>query len=169
MSAPEALAPPPSPYEVEATEEIYPKPRGFRTAQGSAYTYDSDGKTTRFKTATGEQHDRQDITVFSPLSLEDEQDYLLAYRSENPDRQEKVYVVERQSDGTPKIIRDVREVTLPSNLYLTITRGNQIIKFNGASLEPTVGANVFDTRHYEENGRTMTERHLGNKVTEIIY
>lgn len=171
MSSVEQLAPPLPSQVSEDIAEIQPRIAGFKTAQGSVYEYDQEGKTSRFKTVAGEQHERQDITVFSPLTLEEEQDYLLAYRSDNSDRDTKVkvYVVERQPDDTAKIVRDVAEVQDPNNIYLAIVKNGQIIKNNRAVLQPTVGYNVFDTRQFQKNGQTMTERHLGNKVTEMIY
>ncbi|MGH7157240.1 MAG: hypothetical protein ACREGG_03985 [Candidatus Saccharimonadales bacterium] len=159
----------PSAQEYEHSEEIERKVAGFRTAKGSIYTYGPEGKTTRFKTAAGEQQERQDITVFSPLTIEEEQDYLLAYRSEDRDGKTKVYVVERQPDDSARIVRDVTEVKDPDRVYLTIVKDGQIVKNNKAFLQPVVGYSVFDTRHFQENGQPMTERHLGNKVTEIIY
>jgi activator of 2-hydroxyglutaryl-CoA dehydratase len=59
----------------------------FRTAQGSIYTYDETDRTTRFKTATGEQHETQDVTVFAGNSLDEQQDFLtVLYRDESKAR-----------------------------------------------------------------------------------
>jgi hypothetical protein len=143
--------------------------KSFRTAKGSVYTYDEDGKTTRFKTATGEQNTKQDITVFADLTPEEEQEFLHAYRHVNPeDRDSKVYVLERQPDNTPKILRDISEVKDPDRIYLGIIKNGVITTAKEASLQPFLGANVFDTRQYKDaRGQTMTERHLGNKVVDI--
>lgn len=159
-------------YEtLRSKEAAGEKAVAFKTAKGSVYTYDEEGKTTRFKTATGEQNEQQDITVFSDLSPEDEDAYLRAYQmpEDTPERQAKIYVVERQPDDTGQIIRDISDVTSPDNIYLSIIKKGQIVKSNKAQLQPFVGGNVFDTRQYEENGHPMTERHIGNKVMEIMY
>lgn len=171
MPAPEQLALTPPTQEHEGTAETKPKIAGFRTAQGSVYRYDHEGKTTRFKSATGKQQERQDLTVFSPLSIEEEQDYLSAYRHDTllADKDSKVYVVERQPDDSALIVRDVSQVKNPDSLYLAIVKNGHIVKNNKASLQPAVGYNVFDTRHFVEGGVEKTERHLGNKVTEIVY
>jgi hypothetical protein len=162
------LPPPVLPEESALSGEALKRPVAFRTAQGSVYRYDDEGKTTRYKTASGEKKERQDITVFVPLTLEEEQDYLEAY---NPALQgkKKVYVLERQPDDSAKIVRDVAQVTNPESVYLGIVENGQIVKTNHASLEPIVGSSVFDTKQFKQAGQTFTERHLGNKVTEIAY
>lgn len=146
------------------------KVRSFQTAQGSVYTYDNQGRTTRFKTSTGEQDHVQDITVFVELTPEQEQKFLEAYRHTSPEsRDKKIYVLERQPDNTPRIVRKLEDVKDPSKLYLGIVQGGQVIGTKEATLIPTIGYQVFDTRHYQENGEWKTERHLGNKVTKIDY
>lgn len=169
MASPEAITAPPITHDEEDTLEVPRGPVAFRTAQGSVYSYDNEGKTSRFKSATGEQHERQDVTVFSPLSPEDEQDYLLAIHTRGHDGNTKAYVVERQPDNSGKVILDVAQVSNPDSLYLAILNNGKIVKTNKASLEPTVGTSVYDSRHYQQDGVTMSERHLGNKVTELIY
>lgn len=141
----------------------------FETAKGSIYDYNEGGQTTRYKTATGEKMATQDLTVFAPLSLQQEQDLLVAYRTKNPTQETKVYVVERQPDDTATIVRSVDQVRNPGMLYLAISRDGKIAENVPATLFPKVGFNVFDTRHFKQDGTWMTERHLGNKVTKINY
>ena len=144
--------------------------KSFRTTKGSVYTYDQEGKTTRFKTATDKQHQRQDITVFVELKPDEEQRFLEAYHHPSKSsKDEKVYVVEKQPDNTPRIIRDIQKVNNPDNIYLGIVKGGKLIGANKASLTPVIGYIVFDTRHYQENGKWFTERHLGNRVADIQY
>jgi len=145
-----------------------PPVKSFKTAQGSIYSYDAEGKTRRFKTATGEQFERQDLTVFVNLSLDEEQDYLQAYRGEGESKA-KVYVVKRQADDSPKILRDVSQVNNPDRIYLAIVKDNKITQLKKASLRPVKEWNSFDTRQFKQDGQTMTERHLGNKVIDIEY
>jgi len=78
-------------------------------------------------------------------------------------------VLERQPDDFGKIIRNVGEVQDPNRVYLAIVRDGKITKNTKASVQPIVGYNVFDSRHYQEDEAWMTERHFGNKVTEITY
>ncbi len=153
-----------------AKERKCPPVKSFKTAQGSTYSYDTEGKTTRLKAATGELMDRQDLTVFVNLTPDEEQDILRAYH--HPTEEDKdghVYVVERQQDEKGKILRDVTEVEDPTRIYLAIVRDNKITFNKPVSLTPAIGSDVFDTRHYQENDQWHTERHLGNKVTEIEY
>lgn len=152
---------------VETDVEAEPRISAFKTAKGSVYTYDSEGKTTRFKTATGEQQERQDLTVFVDLTSEEERQFLDAIHTEGDST--KVYVVERQPDDSALIVRDISQVKDPARLYLTVVIGGQIVNNRPVSITPREGADVFDTRHFEENGQMMTERHLGNKVVEISY
>lgn len=148
--------------EKKSAEEI----ESFITAHGSIYTYNSDGKTTRLKTETGEQMEAQDITVFVDLSPDEEQDYLQAYRNKNsPD--DKIYIVERQKDNSTKIIRDISQIKNAEEIYLIIANKGEILQTKKASLKPIKGWNVFDTRHYTKNNKEYTERHLGNKVVDI--
>lgn len=145
-----------------------PRPvKSFTTAMGSKYTYDTEGRTTRFKTATGEQYPAQDLSVFVDLSQEAVMRILEAIHGLGFG--EKVYVLERQKDDTAKIVRNRTSITDPEELYLGIVDDGKIKAKRKATLNPTVGYSVFDTRHYEEDGQWFTERHLGNKVAQIEY
>lgn len=152
--------------------EISPrKVKSFKTAKGSLYLYDHDGKTTRFKTATGEQQTKQDLTVFADLTPDEEQAFDRAYlHVRDEDKDSKVYVIERQQDSnTPRLVRDVTDVQNPDMVYLAIKKGDTWPLIKKASLTPVIGGNAFDTRHWEENGEAYTERHLGNKVVDIQF
>lgn len=147
-----------------------PPIESFMTGMGSIYTYDDEGKTTRFKTATQEQNPRQDITVFVDISLDEEQEILHAYRNEGlPDLRGKTYVVEKQQDQEPVIIRNVNQIQDPKCLYLVIVRDGKYALIKKASLRPIKGYHPFDSRQYQQSGETLTERHLGNKVRQIKY
>lgn len=147
--------------------------KSFQTAAGSVYVYDKDGKTTRFKTATGEQMDRQDITVFSTMTPDEEQLVLNSYRHLKPEyKKYKVYVGEKSDDDKKVSIISKREEIKNLNklcLYIWDTEAKNITWFKDASLEPKIGWNVFDIRHFDENGVTYAERHFGNKVVGINY
>jgi len=168
MPLPEQLTPVSPVGDKEKTPEIQPKVASFKTEMGSIYTYDDEGKTTRYKTATGEQMEQQDITVFAPMTGLEQAEFLEAYHLNNSGRT-KVYILERQDDDSPKIIRDISEIRDPARIYLGILRDGAVIKTKQVSIEPIVGTNVFDMRSFEENGQRFTERHLGNRVTEVAY
>ena len=147
------------------------KVKSFKTAQGSVYTYDQDGKTTRFKTATGEQEEKQDLTVFVDLTPDEEQEFDRAYlHVREEDKDSKVYVIERQKDSNvPRLVRDIKDIQDPEMIYLAIKKGDTYPLVKKATTTPTIGHNVFDTKHWEENGKALTGRHLGNKVTNIEF
>lgn len=161
----------PENIQPQSSEANKQRIKSFKTSQGSVYTYDAEGKTTRFKTATNEQMNKQDITVFVDLSPEQEQIVLNAYLpdGETHDRT-KVYVLEKNPDGTPKVIRDVAEVTDPSKLYLAVIEDNtRYTLLKRASLTPKPNHSVFDSRQFEKDGGWFTERHLGNRVVDIEF
>lgn len=143
------------------------KGRSFKTEKGSVYTYGDNGQTQRMKVATGENFESQDITVFVDLSDAESRTFLDAIASENPDLKKKVYVVERQKDGQPRLIRKAADVYDPKNLYIGIFENGKMIGAKPATLKPTMGYSVFDTRHFQDDKEWKTERHLGHKVIEI--
>ncbi|MCC2631871.1 MAG: hypothetical protein K0S20_570 [Patescibacteria group bacterium] len=138
----------------------------FKTSKGSIYSYDAEGKTTRFKTVTGEQHERQDITVFIRLSPQHEQDFLQAVHIPGHG---KVRVLERLKDSTPKVIKDINDIEDKDALYLAIIKDNQVIELVPAITRPMNGYSVFDARSFEKDGERFTERHIGNDVDGIKY
>lgn len=140
----------------------------FKTEMMSVYTYDDQGRTSRFKTKTQEQCEKQDITVFLDLTEEEARLINDAIRCENPELKKKVYVAERMNNDESKIIRTFSEVNDPRNLYLAIyDKNGKRIGSKKATLKPTLGYTVFDTRHFKNGEQWETERHLGHKVVEI--
>jgi hypothetical protein len=137
--------------------------------QGSVYTYNEAGQTSRFKTATGEQIEPQDIIVFVELTTENEGDFIYALHGVSQAEETKIYIVERQTDDAAKKIRAIDEVGRPDSLYLAIFKDGQIVKTTPASLYPKIGSRTFDTRYYKKDGKWYSERHIGNKVTKIYY
>ena len=153
------------------TMEKERKVASFKTERGSVYRYDSEGKSTRFKTSTGKLKDRTDLTVFADLTPEQEVAFMDAVYAESaaPDNKRTVQVLERQEDDNGKFIRDVSEVSDPNKLLLAILQKGRIVGYVPASLSPKVGATVFERRNIKKGGQRFTERHLGHKVTEISY
>ena len=170
---------PPRIYRPEEHRDTEPVPRvtAFMTERGSIYTYDESGRTTRHKEKTDETFDTQDLTVFIKMDPHAEEVFT-EYIRHNKEDDVKVYVVERQSNDAAMKIRTPEDVSNPDELYLAVCRidprarsGHNIvdlIKTRKATLAPELGAYAYDTRRYErEDGRTMTERHLGHKVVAI--
>ena len=141
----------------------------FTTSKGSIYTYNEDGHTTRFKAVSNEEQPRQDLTVFVDVGVRDIGRIAGAYLLRSSTGSTKVAVVEMQPDGTSRVITDSKEIRYPDQLHVASTRRGGTIVSKPASLFPRVGAYAFDSRRYEENGITRTERHLGYKVTKIQY
>jgi len=156
----------------------------FRTTQGSVYTYDDAGKTTRFKTATGEQHDAQDVTVFAGMPLDEQQDFLaVLYRDETKERPDgkklSVRLGEKLPDGTGRVINSRDNISNPDALAIAILNGKNpdgtftkenVEQARRVTLQPAVGLNAFDTRKFlDTDGQWKRELHLGNRVTEIKY
>lgn len=139
----------------------------FTTSRGSIYTYDEEGHTTRFKTATGQEQPRQDLTVFIEFGPRDIGALAAAYLLRGSTEATKIDVVEIQPDGRPKVVNDTAEVILPDSLRLVVFKDGEIARSRPASLFPKTGLYVFDSRRFEEGGVTRTERHLGHKVTGI--
>lgn len=158
-------------FETGIQQEQPSRVESFTTAKGSIYTYGKDGRTTRFKTATKEQQPTQDITVFVDLSPAEEQQVLHAYRHVMPEYKGcKVYVLElNEKSGSPKIVRHVSQVEDPNQLLLVILNGDKYELVKKATLTPTMGCSVFDSRHYQQDGKSYTERHLGNRVVDIQF
>jgi hypothetical protein len=159
------------PHETLAATEARPQDSiaSFTTAKGSVYTYDEDGHTTRLKTKTDEEQPKQDITVFIDVDLGDAKTIAAAYLLRSSTEKTRLEVVEQQADGSMRVVSDAQDITNPNALLVATFRGERFIKSKPASLFPQVGLYVFDSRHYEEDDTTKTERHLGHKVTSIQY
>lgn len=139
----------------------------FTTSRGSIYTYDNEGKVTRYKTIKEELQPRMDITVFANLTPDEQQKLVDA--SQLISRVQKVYVLERQENDIPKIIRDVKEIKDKNRLYIGIVEDNRVTFNKPAILTPKKGLTVFETRSYQDHGEWFTERHIGHEVTDIRY
>lgn len=156
--------------EVNNPEQESKKPRSFMTERGSVYSYDETGRTSRFKKATNEQYEPQDLTVFLDLDDEDYKFFRAALEGQNPDLKKKIYIVERKKDDKPEVRESLNEVQDSQRLYLAVVDKNgSIIKLVKASLKSEIGKTVFDTRSYEKDGKNFRERHFGHKITKIDY
>jgi len=132
----------------------------FETAKGSVYTVLPDGRTQRFKTATGEQNEPNDLIVFVKFkNVQQEQDFLSA---QNRQDGKKLYVVDSAGN-----VYDTNEQVKGKDVKLAIVKDGKVIETVETSLEPKIGYNTFDQRRYEEKGEKYRSTHLGNKVTKI--
>lgn len=155
-------APVPAPIVPSTLDNPFSNIESFETAKGSIYTVLPNGKTQRFKTATNELNEPNDLIVFVKFkNAEEEQDFLEAQNRLN---NQKLYVVD--SEGN---IYNTNKETLGKAVKLVIIKDDKVIKSVETSLEPKIGYNTFDQRRYEENGVQYRSTHLGNKVTKINY
>jgi len=168
---------------VEAKENR--KPKELVTDQGSVYTYLPDGRTQRFKEATGETMDPQDVIVFIPPWDTIKADVARIYPEifgpiENEIYYQQLLLEYAQLSGrTMKVIdekggelshnSEVGKVDRPFLAF--IDRKDDKRSFSlPVSKIPKIGYLTFDTRKFvDEKGETMRERHIGNKVSEIRY
>ena len=148
----------------------------FTTDHGPVYSYDKDGHVSGTKMAKEmlqtklEAQEKTDITVFLDLNPKDFEVVSKVVKARDKKSGEQLYVVEKQPDGTSKIVRNIYEIIDPDELYLAIVKNNGIAGWSKATLIPTEGYNHFGYRSYEyRDGERLTERTLGGKVTEIIY
>jgi hypothetical protein len=147
-----------APVSTDAKADI----ESFETAKGSVYTVLPNGKTQRFKTATGEQNEPNDLIVFVKFKdAQQEQDFLSA---QNRQDGKKLYVVDSAGN-----VYDTNEQVKGKDVKLAIIKDGKVIETVETSLEPKIGYNTFDQRRYEEKGEKYRSTHLGNKVTKINY
>jgi hypothetical protein len=158
-----------SPAIAEALVRPQDTIESFTTSHDSVYTYDTDGYTTRFKTKTGVEQPKQDITVFVEVGVKDAGTIAAGYLLRSSTETTKIEVVEQQPDGSLKVVKNTQEITDPEQLQVVTFRGDRVIKSKPASLFPKIGLYVYDSRRFEEDGVTKTERHLGHKVSSILY
>jgi len=150
----------PSASDVDSTAKALDGIESFETAKGSIYTVLPNGKTQRFKTATKEQNEPNDLIVFAKFeNAQQEQDFLSA---QNRQDGKKLYVVDSAGN-----VYDTNEQVKGKDVRLAIIKDGKAIETVETSLEPKIGYNTFDQRRYEEKGEKYRSTHLGNKVTKI--
>lgn len=166
----------------ESTEK--PKPIEFTTAKGSVYTYLPDGRTVRFKKATNEKLEPQDVCVFLPpwteINTKAQEIYPEIFVGiENEVQFEQVILPYAQLPGYSMKVCDKEGSELTTNadvakadqifvLFLDKKNPNKSF-YLPASGEPKVGYSTFDTRVYEKDGKKMRSTHIGNKIVGIKY
>lgn len=141
-----------------------PKVLGFTTSQGSEYTVNSVGHTTRLKRSSGrgqgEVHGTLPVVFVSP----DAQNAILdAGRAD-----ERVIIAEQGPDGQWKQIRPDTQTDLRGRRLAVYTLNRKTGETTGAyaaSTEPTVGSHPFEIG-YAGDDKTF---HIGNAITQIKY
>jgi hypothetical protein len=134
----------------------------FETSKGSIYRVLPNGKTQRFKTATNELNEPNDLIVFVKFkSTDQEQDFLSAQNRQNG---QKLYVVDTKGNTY-----DTNVQVKGKDVKLAIVKDGKVIETVETSLEPKIGYNTFDQRRYVDKGESYRSTHLGNEVTKINY
>jgi len=134
----------------------------FETSKGSVYTVLPDGRTQRFKTATKELNEPNDLIVFVKFkNAQQEQDFLSAQNRQNG---QKLYVIDSKGNKY-----DTNEQVKGKDVRLAIVKDGKVVETVETSLEPKIGYNTFDQRRYTEKGEGYRSTHLGNKVAKINY
>lgn len=161
------------------------KPKQIKTARGSVYTYLPDGRTSRFKVATGETFEPMDVLVFVPpwekikdqipaeythifKDIEYEMQYdqlLLEYVHLDG---KTIYIIDEKS----KYLKTQADVDAAERAFLAFI--DKVDKKKTFTLpvakEPRIGFHTFDTGFItNKEGIEERHKHLGNKVVDIEY
>lgn len=162
------------------------------TEKGSEYKYLPDGRTQRFKKIEGKNYEPQDAIVFVPdyewiqknapkhyldnnTFGENETQYnqiLLEYvqkEDHGKDCGKKVYIEDEQGNK----LESNQEIAIKNRIFLWFGKETEDGKYKEAFCipvinRPTIGFSTFDTRKYKEGYQWLREKHLGNKVIEIV-
>ncbi|HPP18466.1 MAG TPA: hypothetical protein PLT51_00600, partial [Candidatus Dojkabacteria bacterium] len=136
----------------------------FETAAGSKYTLYPDGKIDRYKTATKEKQETNDLIVFVKFNSSEQMQRFLEGVQEREKSGTKVYVIDNKGNKYSKGL-DIKGKDV--KLALVDTKTNKVIETVETKQEPTIGYNTYDESRYSEKGEQMRRQHLGNKVTKI--
>lgn len=163
------------------TNEKEPKPVSFETERGSVYSYDEQGKVTRFKKATGETLEKSDVVAFIPHwgwieqyapkefldKLQNElilkQEMLRYIHTDNKDL--KIYLVDEKGNKIDSQ-EDLEKAIQPFLYFGTVDKEDFSIP---VSKVPKIDYTPYDSLKYEENGQPVRYRHIGHKITKINY
>lgn len=159
------------------------KPRAFMTDHGSVYQYLPNGKTERFKTATGERHPEQDILIFIPpwriLEEEAKKIYpnLAGIDNETIFHEALLEFVHKKDkfsgviDENGKELFSNAEIVKAKQAYLAcfdMQNSKQDFKLP-VGRYPAPGWFTYDSRFCEQDGKKIRKSHIGNKVTQVEY
>jgi hypothetical protein len=135
----------------------------FETAKGSIYTVLPDGRTQRFKTATGEQSEATDLIVFIKF-VDDNQNQRFLRGVQDDNSGTKVYVIDKEGNKYSKS-SDIKGKDV--KFALVDEKTNEVLETVETKQEPTIGYNTYDERRFAKDGEQYRSKHIGNKVTKI--
>lgn len=166
------------------------------TEMGSEYKYFPDGRTQRFKKAEGKNYEPQNAMVFVPdweWILKNKNNMPKEYWTknifgENEVQYEQVlleYIQKEkktENEGKKVYIIDEKGHKLETNEKISKAGEKIFLWFGKETIDnkyvedfripvtdrPTIGFFTFDTRKYKEGNQWVREKHLGNKVIEIV-
>ena len=145
--------------EVESENSV----ASFETEKGSVYEVLPDGRTKRFKTATKEQNDPQDLTVFAKFkNPQQEQEFLRGIQDTKSGT--KVYLIDKEGN---KYDTNADAKGKDVKLALVDVATGKTLQLAETSLDPKIGYNVFDQRRWDADGKSWRESHIGNRVNKI--
>jgi hypothetical protein len=155
----------------------------LETARGSVYTYLPDGRTQRYKKATGERKEPKDVLVFIPdynwivknaqvilenkkhIVGEDEVEYLEILVDYVHGTGRDIRVIDSQGKEL-KTNEEVAKAERPCCAFLTKGNVDFYLPVTG---KPHLGFFTFDTRRFNSGGQWFRSNHVGNKVIRIKY
>ncbi len=135
----------------------------FTTSHGSVYTYESDGRVRRHKTATGEDFPPQELTAFVHVSDGENDAWVQAGKDEL-----RLYET-RPADGKSRRVVDAKAVEYPENLEFMWVKNEKAAKRTRATLKPTRGYSTFEILHVKEREQTFIRSHFGHEVVDMRY
>ena len=150
------------------------------TEKGSEYKYLPDGRTQRFKKVENKYYEPQDALVFVPdfewikknapekilkLLGENETQYIQGLLEYIQGKGKKNYIVNKTGKKLEKN-KDIADED--GQVFLTFGDKDKVDFLIPVAREPKKGFYTFDTRKYKENGEHKREKHLGNKIKEIV-
>lgn len=135
----------------------------FETSKGSIYTVLPDGRTQRFKTATGKQSEATDLIVFIKF-VDDNQEQRFLRGVQDDNSGTKVYVIDKEGNKYSKS-SDIKDKDV--KFVLIDEKTNEVLEIVETKQEPTIGYNVYDERRFTKDGEQYRAKHIGNKVTKI--
>jgi hypothetical protein len=144
----------------EATQEV----TGFKTAKGSTYEVDAEGKTSRTKKSEGKGQG----TTYAPHSAL----YLDTAAQENmmDDMRggmgDTAIRLGYEQDGNFVSVADINEIPEGATPKVAVVNKaeNKVVSVYDAQTKPAVGLHPVE-KMYTEDG--MSNTHVGNKITEV--
>jgi hypothetical protein len=182
MNSFEKMLSSPPPDKIESAPEKSEKPAIDRaiTEKGSEYKFLPDGRTQRFKKIEGKQYEPQDALVFVPdfeWVKKNAPEKILKLLGENKAQYEQTLLSYVQGKGKKIYIIDKTGKKLEKNKDILAAEGQVFLTFGDkdkvdfsipVAKEPKIGFYTFDTRKYKEGDEYKRERHLGNRIIEIV-